>query len=91
MRTTETRTPKQSEDQNGPFRPLFVESEEMKVRYELDEEEVREAVIEWLENHHEIRGTSSGNMVFTEMGQHGTTINTSLLNKYNLAIDIEGV
>ena len=38
---------------NGPYRPLYVEAgRPVRVHYELTEEELQEAISDWLENHH---------------------------------------
>jgi hypothetical protein len=87
-RNTKPREP--SENQGGPFRTLYVESEEVNIRYKLTEYEVQEAVIEWLENSHGIKA-AGGELVFVvpENPQGGGNMVRGILDRYNLAIDVE--
>ena len=89
--TTTPTAPVQSKEQVGPYRPLFVESEEVKVRYVLQEDEVRTAIMEWLENEHEVKGISGiGDMVAIVINKTGGEESiTDLFNTYSLAIEAE--
>ena len=92
MRTSRTRKPAQpSADQDGPFRPLFVESEEVKARYTFSEDEVHQALVDWLENHHNIKAEYNSTLIAVIPEKNGSGGNTieNLLDKYELAIEVE--
>jgi len=81
---------KPSAEQDGPFRPLYVESDEVKIRYQLTEDEVYDAIVQWLENQHEIPNLGSSDLVCITAEKNGAGGNTvSLLDKYDLCIDVE--
>lgn len=79
--------------EGGPFRPMFVESQDMKIYYELDKDEVEEAVKEWLVNNHGIQLHDSRLIAFDKQGASGNRIQKSekigLFNMYLLAIEDE--
>jgi len=87
MKTIHVAQPKQSStNQDGPFRPLYVESEAVKSIYELTQLEVFEAIVEWMSNHHGIN-TEYGHMEFAYKVDNGRgNVIDDPLEKYTLSI-----
>jgi hypothetical protein len=83
---------KPSEKQAGPFRPMYVESEEVKVYYELNEEELADAITEWINNNHtSVVGT--GKVICTHntdgSGGDNKTVKPKFFEQYQITLEVE--
>lgn len=84
---------KPSKKQAGPFRPLYVESEEVKIYYELTEEELADAITEWINNNHSsVEGRGAKVICTFDSGGAGgdnKTVKTKFFEQYQITLEVE--
>jgi len=84
---------KSTTEQDGPFRPLYVESNEVKIYYELTQEELADAIVEWINNNHSSVEGRGAKVIctFNNGGKDGEnkTVKPKFFEQYQITLEVE--